>query len=204
MGLEINEYEKLLNEFLNFIRNEKKVKLDKIISWAKSKSIGVFTLSMLIDDLVNQGVIQISKKTRKVKAVIGEVKLPEEVFIRGVSVEKAKKEVEKEEKTEEKVQRWEIGGSSIVTFFGGSGENLSEENLNEDLLKAIEYLNNWWSVGEIRFTIDLMAMGVKNPEKVIRELVKRGYAVKSDLGVINATDKLPRIKKSVKLSDIFS
>jgi len=74
---------------------------------------------------------------------------------------------------------------------------------DEDLLKAIEYLSMYWSVGEIRFLEDLKQQGVKNPGDVLKRLIELGYVERSRLGVINATSKLPRVKPKSYLSDLL-
>ena len=73
----------------------------------------------------------------------------------------------------------------------------------EDLAKAIEYLNYFWSVGEIRFILDLKREGVKDPEKVLRRLLELGYVTRSPLGVINATERLPKLENRKSIADIL-
>ncbi len=75
--------------------------------------------------------------------------------------------------------------------------------IDEDLEKAIAYLNDYWSVGELRLALDLKAMGVKNPERVIERLLELGYATRSPLGVINATEKLPKVSREKSLSEVI-
>lgn len=74
---------------------------------------------------------------------------------------------------------------------------------DEDILKAVEYLSMYWSVGEIRFLEDLKQQGVKNPGDVLKRLIELGYVERSRLGVINATSKLPRVKPKSYLSDLL-
>ena len=69
-----------------------------------------------------------------------------------------------------------------------------------DLEIAISYLNDYWSVGELRLMDDLRALGVSEPQKVVRRLMELGYVERTPSGVINATDKLPRVKKGVPLA----
>jgi hypothetical protein len=67
--------------------------------------------------------------------------------------------------------------------------------VEEGLKAAIAYLNDYWSVGELRLVDDLKSMGVKDPPRVVRRLLELGYAERTSSGVINATDKLPRVKR---------
>ncbi|RLE70261.1 MAG: hypothetical protein DRJ37_06775 [Thermoprotei archaeon] len=86
---------------------------------------------------------------------------------------------------------------------GEKAEKVHLPPLSDDVIKAITYLSEYWSVGEIRFIEDLKRMGVKNPREVIRELLKLGYIERKPLGVINATEKMPRIKPKSYLSDVL-
>ena len=65
--------------------------------------------------------------------------------------------------------------------------------VDEDLRKAVEYLNMYRSVGRLRFEMDLKNCGVKDPKVVLEKLVKLEY-VKATPDVVNATSKLPKIK----------
>jgi len=71
------------------------------------------------------------------------------------------------------------------------------------LLKAVEYLNNYWSVGIIRFINDLKLIGVSEPERILRRLLELGFVEYSPVGVLNATDRLPKVKRRRKLSDFI-
>ena len=78
-----------------------------------------------------------------------------------------------------------------------------ESPVSSDLERVIAYLNNYRSVGEIRFLLDLKAMGIKDPSEVLENLLELGYVTRSPLGVINATDKLPKVTKDKKISEIL-
>jgi len=123
--------------------------------------------------------------------------------------EKLPKEAEEENEIGEvdlTAYRETISSDSILAFTKKPVETSVEEkkgSLEEDLLKAIKYLNNYWSVGEIRFALDLRALGVRDPTLVLQELLKRKYVERNELGVINATDKLPKIEDKKSLADIL-
>ena len=59
-------------------------------------------------------------------------------------------------------------------------------------------------MGEIRFALDLKKEGVSDTLKIIRKMIEDGYATRSPLGVINATEKLPKIKAMFSLADLLS
>lgn len=89
-------------------------------------------------------------------------------------------------------------------------ENIKQEayeiDLNslpdENIRKALKYLLNYWSVGEIRFKEDLKGMKVENPEEVIEKLSSMGFIERTRLGVINLKKKY-RKKPKVYLSDLL-
>jgi len=64
-----------------------------------------------------------------------------------------------------------------------------------DLVKALDYLSKYWSVGEIRFIQDLKRLGVRNPREVIEKLLSHKLISRSKLGVINAEKKLLEVYK---------
>lgn len=74
---------------------------------------------------------------------------------------------------------------------------------DEEIEKAIEYLNDYWSVGVLRFISDLKSMGVSDPKAVLKYLVERGYAELTASGVVNATGKLPKVKKARTIVDVL-
>lgn len=82
-------------------------------------------------------------------------------------------------------------------------ERILEEIPDEDYRKALTYLARYRSVGEVRFSLDLMKEGVRDVERVLRRLIEEGYATRSPLGVINATEKLPRISTRIGLADLL-
>jgi len=77
------------------------------------------------------------------------------------------------------------------------------EEVDKELKQAITYLNEYWSVGGLRFIQDMKAMGVKNPEAVLKTLIEKGYVTVTPLGVINATGKLPKVERKISLADFL-
>ena len=126
-------------------------------------------------------------------------------FLRDVEREETRVPMEmKSEITiaDEDVTPEEAVGEAAGRGLGGKGER-ARLAMDEDMLKAIEYLSMYWSVGEIRFLEDLKQQGVKNPGDVLKRLIELGYVERSRIGVINATSKLPRVKPKSYLSDLF-
>jgi len=89
---------------------------------------------------------------------------------------------EKEEKEEEKIIKIKEEPVSSI------------EEYDDDLKKAIAYLNRYHSVGEIRFLLDLESIGVKNPRDVMYRLADLGFIIRKPIGVIDTTEKLPKVK----------
>ena len=53
----MSAYRKLLEEVYDFIKGRGKVTFDELRSWAEAKDIGPVTLSMIVNDLINEGKI---------------------------------------------------------------------------------------------------------------------------------------------------
>ena len=93
---------------------------------------------------------------------------------------------------------------SYIEVYSARKEKKKATSLDEDLKIAIDYLNSYWSVGEIRFILDLKNLGVKDPEKIIDTLWEKKYIEIDDLGVITATENLPKIFKKKYFADLFT
>lgn len=59
-----------------------------------------------------------------------------------------------------------------------------------ELEKLKEYLREYKSVGILRVFEDMIKIGVKNVNEVLKEAIKKGFAEITPSGVINATEKL--------------
>ncbi|OYT62101.1 MAG: hypothetical protein B6U69_02385 [Thermofilum sp. ex4484_15] len=173
-----HKYDNLLRKVYELIKSKGEVNLDELLKWVKHNEMGPFTLSMILEDLRKKGLVQFSGGTKVVEDLLGGVELPLRVSVKISEAEVSKrKKIEKREKEDE-------------------GE-LS--HMEDGLYKAIRYLNRYWSVGEIRFSIDLKAMGVRDVRKILRKLLELGYITVSELGVINATEKLPKVDGGERL-----
>ncbi len=130
--------------------------------------------------------------------------------------EKVEKVEEKEEKVEEKKiekeikeKPKEVSKEEIIEERKEEKELTKEEEekileqFDEDMRKAIVYLNNYWSVGAIRFMQDLKRMGVKDPRRLMLKLAELGFVEIVPDGVVNATPKLPKVGKKITLIDLL-
>ena len=139
-----------------------------------------------------EGILRTKKEKRVMKTKLSKISPlfkwseEEEVEIETEIKKEEKKEKpsveERREKEEEKVIKIKEEPISKV------------EEYDEDLKKAIIYLNKYHSVGEIRFLIDLESLGVKNPREVMYRLAELGFIIRKPIGVIDATEKLPKVK----------
>ncbi len=232
---ERGEYKNLLRKLIALIKDKKEITSEELLEWAEEQDIGVITLQVLIDDLRSKDFIEMSSEEKVVKSLLGNVSIPstikvkmtkrlikrEEVRSRSLPRKRRKGisildfvEVEESPKVEEKepkpVEREEKKTTNLklaldretISKFTQKKPVKSESN---EISLAISYLNRYPSVGSIRFAIDLKGMGISDPEALMRKLLDLGYIVIDELGVVNATDKLPKINKdSIKLSNLIA
>jgi hypothetical protein len=69
---------------------------------------------------------------------------------------------------------------------------------DRDVKRMKEYLCDYWSVGELRLFDDMCRFGVKDVNKVLKELTEAGYAELTPSSVVNATEKLRKESESEK------
>jgi len=80
---------------------------------------------------------------------------------------------------------------------------LDFEELDDDLKRALYYLSEYWSVGEIRFKLDLKKLGVQDPDKVLARLLDMDVVELTASGVVNLKVELPKMKKRPSLSKLL-
>ena len=232
---ERGEYKNLLRKLIALIKDKKEITSEELLEWAEEQDIGVITLQVLIDDLRSKDFIEMSSEEKVVKSLLGNVSIPstirvkmtkrlikrEEVRSRSLPRKRRKGisildfvEVEESPKVEEKepksVEREEKKTTNLKLAL--DRETISKftqkkpvKSESDEISLAINYLNRYPSVGSIRFAIDLKGMGISDPEALMRKLLDLGYIVIDELGVVNATDKLPKIDKdSIKLSNLIA
>lgn len=194
------------------------IALNDLVNWGKIIALEGFfePENYIVAFSVPRSVKIVEEKVEKKEIEEKKEKLEEE---REEIEEKVKEEVEKlgEEEEREREEVVEAGfkeeemqsQSKVVTVAEEEKEKeassrLEIETINdEDLKRAIEYLNDYWSVGVIRFLHDLKVMGIPNPDLILKKLINLEYVVYLPIGVINATSKLPRVKRPKKLSEFI-
>ncbi len=73
-----------------------------------------------------------------------------------------------------------------------------------NLRRAIEYLNDYPSVGIMRFNLDLQSLQVVETDRILKKLSDEGFVEVSPLGVVNATAQLPKMTRNVTLGDLIA
>ena len=168
------------------IREEKgRVAFKELAKWAEGTEIGsLFVLYAIVKDLLDRG---------ELVAPEGYEELPELMMWpvpKVVALPEVARAVEgAREVVEGAPQRPKL--------------ELDVEKLDEDLKKALYYLSEYWSVGEIRFKLDLKRLGVRDPDRVLVRLLDMGVVELTASGVVNLKVELPRLKKRPSLSGLL-
>ena len=167
-----------------------RVAFRELIKWAEGTEIGSpFVLYAIVKDLLDR---------EELVAPEGYEELPELMtwpVPKVVSLPEAARAVEEAEETEAKELVEEVPQKPRL--------ELDVERLDEDLKKALYYLSEYWSVGEIRFKVDLKRLGVRDPDKILLKLLDMGVVELTASGVLNLKVELPKLKKRPSLSELL-
>jgi len=165
---------KYLEELIEILKNNNgRVSIEYLLNWIRNKGGNVLVLYTLL-----------SEAERMDKIVqIGIWPESDPLF-------QLPREVALKQQIQEPVQKIET-------------EQKIDRNLEEQLNIAINYLQKYFSVGEIRFRLDI-GNKIRDVELVLRELENRGLIeYNRDLGVINATEKLLSMRSKKGLHEIM-
>jgi len=167
-----------------------RVAFKKLAKWAEGTEIGsLFVLYAVVKDLLDRGELAAPEGYEELPELMmwpapKVVALPE--VVRGAE---GLKKLEVREVVEEAPPRPKI--------------ELDFEKLDDDLKRAFYYLSEYWSVGEIRFKLDLKRLGVQDPDKVLARLLDMGVVELTTSGVVNLRVELPKLKKRPSLSGLL-
>ena len=223
------DYEELLEKLKAMIKAKHRVSSSELVEWSESVEVGVVTLSLLIDDLKREGVIEASEESILVDEHLG-IEIPRLVKLKGLGESKprasaarrrrkvSRRQGEKGgllkflpiESTESK-ERGEEDQRIVVKQTPREPKLLEVSGYERDYLIALYYLSRYWSVGEIRLLMDLKNLGVENPEAVLRRLLEEGVVTRSRIGVVNANMEevrrrlkdAPPLPVTASLTDLF-
>lgn len=160
-----------------------KIAFRDLAKWAESTELGsLFVLYAIVKDLIDRG---------ELAAPEGYEELPELMMWQApklVALPEVVREGERvvKERSEEKPR-----------------PNIDVEGLDEDLKRALSYLADYWSVGEIRFRLDLKRLGVQDPDKVLLRLLDMDIVEVTPIGVVNLKVELPKMKKRSSLAGLI-
>ncbi|MGC9106742.1 MAG: hypothetical protein ACP5IE_00915 [Infirmifilum sp.] len=246
----MEEYSKLKESLINLVKNKGVVTAQEIISWANENDVGVFTLYLLIQDLLETGEIKGEGEKFLIETNIN-LEIPSRLVYPKKEV-RITKPPQHKQKTKQRPRRH--SSQTLMPYIQqkeGTGEasqpprketqatndaaktstssasgpikkdiiltreitdNPELGNLlsDQDFAKAIRYLGRYWSVGKLRFLIDMSNENIqpKKAEKIIVELARLGLVEVSENNVINAKDTLRELYKQTQsqtpLYDIFS
>jgi len=176
-----------------------------LAEWAKDTEIGsLFVLYAIVKDMIDQG---------ELVALEGYEELPELMMWQAPKVvalpevaqeikpkeRKAKPEEAKIKERLEEEMSLEEYGKILEEEIEKPKLEIDIEKLDEDLKKALSYLSEYWSVGEIRFKLDLKKLGIQDPDKVLYKLLDMDVIDLTPGGVVNLKVELPKIKKKPSL-----
>lgn len=183
-------YKILLDKVYDRIKSVGEISFEDLRNWAKGEGIGLATLTVILNDLLKEGKISAPQGFIEVEDLLCNFPVPKVISIMTHSREASK--VRHEDKVTSDIVKSRV-------------EELKKSDVDwmkdPDLKRSIEYLNKYRSVGVIRFLRDLSDMGVSNPEGVLKKLISLGYVDYSHFGVVNASQKLPKIPDKRLLSE---
>lgn len=156
---------------------------EHLAEWANQEGVDTFALKLLLNDLVRSGVAIAPQGYY----------LPKDDEM-GFMAPKTIKLILKEKP---KTATPQPTPRAVEKHVEEPRTPLSEEE-GRGLSVAITYLNEYPSVGRLRLINDLKTLGLEEPEKTLRRLLEMGYATISPLGVVNAAERLPKVKSKPK------
>ncbi|RLF11839.1 MAG: hypothetical protein DRJ98_02305 [Thermoprotei archaeon] len=177
-------FEKLLERYRKAIEEKGgEASFEELVEWAQREDMGsMLVVAVILNEMVSRGVAEAPQGYRVVEG------------LDGLAAPSVVKLLKTETSPPEPMP-------SITVAKTVTPATLTLEEVKEDLEVAVAYLNDYWSVGELRFLDDLKALGVKDPGKVLKKLLELGYVERTPSGVINATEKLPKVRRGLSLAE---
>ena len=198
-----NLYMPILERIFNFVKTLDRITFDELKSWAEKEGIGVLTLSIALNDLIEAGRLSAPEGFFELSDVVGNFSVP-----RSVSIVSDSSSVEAEDNASSMLHGASSNSATTInpspSVTDDALEDRSDSWKNDaDLVKAVDYLNKYHSVGVIRYLEDLRSLKISQPERILKQLVDFGFVEYSASGVVNVTDKLPKVKVKRLLSDML-
>ncbi len=186
-GVAEKEFEELKKSILAFLAERKgNCKFTELDAWSRERALPRLTLRIAINDLIDSGEIIGSPSFLEGDDFAPWVKIPSELSSKREAkpVVTAKVEAKPAATTEAELVRYDE----------------TEPNLR----RAIEYLNDYPSVGIMRFNLDLQSLQVEETDRILKKLSDEGFVEVSPLGVVNATSRLPKMTRNLTLGDLIA
>lgn len=180
------EFEELKRSILEFLAERKGYcRFEELDAWSRERALPRLTLRIAINELIDSQVIIGSDTLVEADDYAPWVKIPESFSLKQESKPVSKAKTEALESTPEPSM-------------------LEHDETDPNVRRAIEYLNDFPSVGIMRFNLDLQSMHVTETDRILKRLSDEGFVEVSPLGVVNATPRLPKMTRNVTLSDLIS
>jgi len=181
------EFEQLKKSVLNFLTERKgHCKFEELDAWSRERALPRLTLRIAINDLIDSGAVAGSPVLFEGDDYAPWVKIPSEL-----SINREAKPVS--------IQMAEPNSSPTR-----SATMVAYDETEPNLRRAIEYLNDYPSVGIMRFNLDLQSLQVVETDRILKKLSDEGFVEVSPLGVVNATPQLPKMTRNVTLGDLIA
>lgn len=181
------EYEELKKSILNFLATQKThSRFKDLEAWSREHALPRLTLRIAINDLIESGDIIGSPNLVEADDYAPWAKIPAELSL--------KKQTIPAPMAKPEAKSSKIVEPSMVKY------DQTEPNLR----RAIEYLNDYPSVGIMRFNLDLQSLQIVETDRILKKLSDEGFVEVSPLGVVNATPLLPKMTRNVTLGDLIS
>ncbi|MEM0232076.1 MAG: hypothetical protein QXG78_03085 [Candidatus Methanomethyliaceae archaeon] len=132
------------------LKEKGKLSFSELEEWAKENKIGIITLKIILNELIE----------------IGDIIAPEGFYENG--------------------SYFEPPAPKFIELAKPSSPELE---------KLKDYLREYRSVGILRLFEDMVRMGMKDVNEILKKAIKEGYAEITPSGVINATEKLLKSHK---------
>ncbi|MDH5806735.1 MAG: hypothetical protein QXW62_02855 [Candidatus Methanomethylicaceae archaeon] len=145
-----DEFKKISDAIISMLKEKGKLSFSELEEWAKENKIGIITLKIILNELIE----------------IGDIIAPEGFYENG--------------------SYFEPPAPKFIELAKPSSPELE---------KLKDYLREYRSVGILRLFEDMVRMGMKDVNEILKKAIKEGYAEITPSGVINATEKLLKSHK---------
>lgn len=183
------EFEDLKQAILNLLAEKRgRLRFEELDSWSREHALPRLTLRIAINDLIDSGAIAGSPVLVEGDDFAPWVKIPSEISLKRETKQVSASAPKIEPKTPP------TDSAAMVAY----------DETEPNLRRAIEYLNDYPSVGIMRFNLDLQSLQVVETDRILKRLSDEGFIEVSPLGVVNATPLLPKMTRNVTLGDLIA